>query len=42
MALEKLAGIESQDSDEGQISWPESEGSGGRSLVAYSVRTIAK
>jgi len=25
-ALEKLAGIESQDSDEGQISWPESEG----------------
>jgi len=26
MALEKLAGIESQDSDEGQISWPESEG----------------
>ena len=26
MALEKLAGIESQDSDEKQISWPESEG----------------
>jgi len=26
MALEKLAGIESQDSNEGQISWPESEG----------------
>ena len=26
MALEKLAGIESQDSDEGQISWPESGG----------------
>jgi len=25
VALEKLAGIESQDSDEGQISWPESE-----------------
>jgi len=25
MALEKLADIESQDSDEGQISWPESE-----------------
>ena len=24
--LEKLAGIESQDSDEGQISWLESEG----------------
>ena len=42
MALEKLAGIESQDSDEGQISWPESEGSGGRSPVAYSVGTIAK
>ena len=42
VALERLASIESQDSDEGQISWPESEGSGGRSLVAYSVRTIAK
>jgi len=75
-ALEKLAGIKSQDSDEGQISWPESEGektevqentekgkqreqrsgraedegeveeleegSGGLSLVAYSVRTVAK
>ena len=26
VALEKLAGIESQDSNEGQISWPESEG----------------
>jgi len=26
VALEKLAGIESQDSDEGQISWPESKG----------------
>jgi len=26
VALEKLAGRESQDSDEGQISWPESEG----------------
>ena len=26
MVLEKLVGIESQDSDEGQISWPESEG----------------
>jgi len=26
VVLEKLAGIESQDSDEGQISWPESEG----------------
>jgi len=26
VALEKLAGIESQDSDEGQISWPEFEG----------------
>jgi len=25
VALERLAGIESQDSDEGQISWPESE-----------------
>jgi len=25
VALEKLAGIESQDSDEEQISWPESE-----------------
>ena len=25
MALEKLAGIDSQDSDEGQISWPESD-----------------
>jgi len=25
VALEKLAGIEGQDSDEGQISWPESE-----------------
>ena len=24
-ALEKLAGIESQDSDEGQISWPKSK-----------------
>jgi len=85
VALERLAGIESQDSDEEQISWPESdeeetevqestekgkqreqrsggvevegevegqeeedviegveEGSGGRSLVAYSVRTVAK
>jgi len=85
VALEKLAGIKSQDSDEGQISWPESEGeetevqkstekgkqreqksggaedegeveeqeeedvmegvkegSGGRSPVAYSVRTVAK
>jgi len=26
VALEKLVGIESQDSDEGQISWPKSEG----------------
>jgi len=26
VALERLAGIESQDSDEEQISWPESEG----------------
>jgi len=26
VALEKLAGIKSQDSDEGQISWLESEG----------------
>jgi len=26
VALEKLAGIESQDSNEGQISWPESGG----------------
>jgi len=26
VALERLAGIESQDSDEGQISWSESEG----------------
>jgi len=26
VALEKLAGIESQDSDEGHISWPESKG----------------
>ena len=26
MALERLAGIESQDSDEEQISWPESDG----------------
>jgi len=26
VALEKLAGIESQDSDEGRILWPESEG----------------
>jgi len=26
VALEKLAGIEGQDSDEGQISWPESNG----------------
>jgi len=26
VALEKLAGIESQNSDEGQILWPESEG----------------
>jgi len=26
MALEKLAGIESQDSDEELLSWPESEG----------------
>jgi len=85
VALERLAGIESQDSDEGQISWPESdgeetevqestekgkqreqrsggaedegevegqeekdamegveEGSGGRSPVVYSVRTVAK
>ena len=85
VALEKLAGIESQDSNEGQISWPESEGeeteaqkstekgkqreqrsggaenegeveeqeeedamegveegSGGLSLVAYSVGTVAK
>jgi len=85
VALEKLAGIESQNSDEGQILWLESEGeetkvqestekgkqreqrsggaedeeevegqeeedamegveegSGGRSLVTYSVGTIAK
>jgi len=26
VALERLAGIESQDSDEEQISWPESDG----------------
>jgi len=26
VALERLAGIKSQDSNEGQISWPESEG----------------
>jgi len=26
VALEKLAGIESQDSNEGHISWPKSEG----------------